>query len=102
MNADTVTTMEVGPPCVGMMVIQPICDAEGQCLAQAGDMVTEELLTVLERSHITNVVLAPPAARPTGLALTRRLDHLFRHAGDSIWLQRLRHGVSDLMNEADT
>lgn len=89
----------------GMVVAEAVVDDSGRMLIPGGAVLTENTIASLVRREIPSVkvekdVAEDPAERESHLhALLERLDHLFRHAGDSDLMRSFRQAIVDYRME---
>lgn len=82
---------------VGCRLAQDVRDAAGRVLLAAGTELTAAVVASLRQRGVTGVhveqALDAAAAAAQRQSTTRRLDHLFRAAGDDELLNRLHQEV---------
>jgi hypothetical protein len=90
---------------VGMVLADEVCDARGVVLLPKGVSLSEAVLTGLERRGIETLpvlvisALSDDEAVERQQLVARRLDHLFRLAGDDRPVRELRQQIEIYMLE---
>lgn len=86
-------TIRLADAQIGMQLAGDVCAANGGMLLAAGSALSEGALAALARRGITKIevveVLSQEERASRMAEIDRRLDVLFRHAGDDALLRKL-------------
>lgn len=83
---------EIQEDAAGLILAEPVTDPKGRMLSAAGTAVTRALLAALARHGVAEIAVETTVV-PDVEAISGRLDHLFRKAGDGAASAELRQWV---------
>lgn len=88
---------------VGMTLAEDCVDAQGKILLAAETVITPQAMAILQQAQAARFKIwtTEKTAHSPQAAELQRIEHLFRHAGNSIYTQALRNAVQTYRLRAD-
>lgn len=88
----------------GMTLAEDCIDAQGNVLLTAETVITPQAMAILQQGHTARLRVweTESTAHSPQAAEQQRIEHLFRHAGNSIYTQTLRNAVQTYRLRTDS